>query len=350
MKTYAFPGEIEEDILAIGAGQVPYMRTKEFGEINKDSERLLLDFIGCEGGKTIIYTGSGTGAMDAVMACYVTTKQKAMIVDGGSFGHRWVQLCDYYGCPHYTLELERGRDIDYADLDRLMGEEHPDVFLVQHHETSTGQLYNLPMIGELCTKHNVSLVVDVISSFLVEDVDMDAMNIDICVTSTQKGLNIPPGLSVLFFSKRLDGYPFANRSFYFDFQCNIDNLRRGQTPFSPATLLYLQLNARLHRLAEEGLENHKKSVRENCTHFRGLCREYGWKLCAENPSYAITGFQVNGENKGKVFRRLIEDYDTFVMPGSVEGFLRVSHMGIQSKEDLDNLAHQIRDIETRGIR
>lgn len=347
MKTYAFPGIIEEDILAIGAQQVPYMRTQEFGEINKDSEQMLLDLIGCKDGRAIIYTGSGTGAMDAVVSCYVSTKRKAMVVDGGSFGHRWVQLCEYYGCPHCTLELERGHDIDYVGLDRLMESEKPDVFLVQHHETSTGQLYNLPIIGELCKKHGVSLVVDVISSFLIEDIDMDAMNIDICITSTQKGLNIPPGLSILFLSKCLEGYPFANNNYYFDFQINLHNLTRGQTPFSPATLVYLQLNARLHKLIKEGIENHKQSVRNNCDYFRSLCKKYGWELCAENPSYAITGFQVNGPNKENVFRTLIEEYDTFVMPGSVKGFLRVSHMGLQTKEDLDNLAQQIHEIETR---
>lgn len=67
MKTYAFPGIIEDRILEIGARQIPYMRTPEFSAVNKDSERLLLDMAGCREGRVIIYTGSGTGAMDAVV-------------------------------------------------------------------------------------------------------------------------------------------------------------------------------------------------------------------------------------------------------------------------------------------
>ncbi len=30
-----------------------------------------------------------------------------------------------------------------------------------------------------------------------------------------------------------------------------------------------------------------------------------------------------------------------IMPGSVSGFFRVSHLGLQSKQDLINLAHAI---------
>lgn len=75
--------------------------------------------------------------------------------------------------------------------------------LCQHHETSTGQLFDLKKISAICRKHNVSLVVDAISSFLSDDLDMEELNIDICITSSQKGLNIAPGLSFLFLSPRI---------------------------------------------------------------------------------------------------------------------------------------------------
>jgi aspartate aminotransferase-like enzyme len=203
MKTYAFPGIINQEILDIGAQQVPYMRTAEFGEINKDSEKLLLEMIHCTGGRTIIFTGSGTGAMSAVVENYVSTKKKAFVIDGGSFGHRWSQLCDYYGCDHVDMKLNFGSDIDYAKMESMIAESKPDVFLCQHHETSSGQLYDLKKISDICHAHNVSIVVDVISTFLAEELNMDELDLDICITSTQKGLNIPPGLSILFFNKKL---------------------------------------------------------------------------------------------------------------------------------------------------
>ena len=73
MESYVFPGNIDEQIMKIGAQPFIYMRTDAFSEVNKESEQLLLDLIHCRSGRTIIYTGSGTGAMAAVVENYVTT-------------------------------------------------------------------------------------------------------------------------------------------------------------------------------------------------------------------------------------------------------------------------------------
>ena len=346
MQSYVFPGNIDESIMAIGAQPFMYMRTDAFSEINKESERLLLELIHCTGGRTIIYTGSGTGAMSAVVENYCTTKKKAFVIDGGSFGHRWFQLCKYYGMPVVDYTVPFAKDIDYADLEKTVASEKPDVFLCQHHETSTGQLFDLKEISRICHKYNVSLVVDVISSFLAEELSMDELDIDICVTSTQKGLNIPPGLSVLFFSKNLDGYQFNHKGYYWDFDDNFSNLKRGQTPFSPATILYLQLNARLKQLKAEGGEHKNiEDVRHRSIYFRNLCKKYGWDVLAENPSMAVTGFQTSDTAERKVFKGLIAKYDTYIMPGSVPGFYRVSHMGLQTNEELDLLAARIHELE-----
>lgn len=346
MQSFVFPGNIDESIMSIGAQPFLYMRTDAFSVINKESEQMLLNLIHCTGGRTIIYTGSGTGAMSAVVENYCTTKKKAFVIDGGSFGHRWFQLCEYYDVPVVDYTVPFAKDIDYSDLERKVAAEQPDVFLCQHHETSTGQLFDLKEISRICHKYKVSLVVDVISSFLAEDLSMDELDIDICVTSTQKGLNIPPGLSVLFFSKNLDNYKFNHKGYYWDFDDNFSNLQRGQTPFSPATILYLQLHARLKQLVSEGGEQKNiEAVRHRAKHFRSLCKKYGWIVPAENPSVAVTGFQTKDTADRKVFKGLMEKYDTYIMPGSVPGFYRVSHMGLQTDEELNELAARIHELE-----
>ena len=345
MHSYVFPGNIDSSIEALGAAPIPYMRTQEFSDINKSSEEMLLQLIHCGGGRAIIYTGSGTGAMSAVVENYVSTKHKALVIDGGSFGYRWWDLCNYYGIPSVHFQVPFAKDIDYDSLEITIQKEQPDVLLCQHHETSSGVLFNMDIISKICIKYHVSLVVDVISSFLAEPLSMDKWDIDICITSTQKGLNIPPGLSIIFLNKRLENYPFAHKGYYWDFNTNLDNLKRGQTPFSPATSIYLQLNARLRQIIAEGGEGYNISeVHDRCDYFRSLCSNYGWAILAETPSYAITGFQTNDRER-KIFRGLIERFDTFIMPGSIPGFYRVSHMGLQTKEDLQLLAYRTHEIE-----
>ena len=346
MNSFVFPGNIDPAIAAAGAEPIPYMRTSEFSEINLESEKILLDLIHCRGGRAIVYTGSGTGAMAATAENYISTKNKAIAIDGGSFGRRWVSLCEYYGIPVIDFKVEFTKDIDYDILERTIETERPDVFLCQHHETSSGVLYDLKRISEICHRYDVSLVVDVISSFLAEELDMDTLGIDICVTSSQKGLNIPPGLSIVFLSQRLKGYKFAHRGYYWDFDENLANLKRGQTPFSPATSIYLQLNMRLRQLSAQGGERQNiLAVRHRAEVFRDECVRYGWKMPAESPSYAITAIQTSDTAERRIFRGLIERYSTYIMPGSIPGFYRISHMGLSSDEELKELAARIYELE-----
>lgn len=345
MYTYAFPGNIEEDILQIAAQQIPYMRTEWFSGIMKENEQMLLKMIGCTGGRVMFYTASGTGAMAAVVENYVAAQGKAFVIDGGSFGHRWAQLCEYNQVECDVMKVPFAHDIDYAELERQVEASRPQVFLCQHHETSSGQLFDLQKISAICKKFQVSLVVDVISSFLAEEFSMDELGIDIAITSTQKGLNVPPGAALVFLSAEALKRKFNPSSYYFDFEDNLKNMERGQTPFSPATTLFMQIHERMKRNTAIGLPAIVADTRRKALYFRQKCAEYGWEIPAEVPANAITGFYV--KRNGDILFKELQKKGIYVMPSGTPNFFRVSHMGIQDEKDLDILAEAIREIETR---
>lgn len=345
MYSYAFPGNIEDDILQIAAQQIPYMRTAWFSGIMKENEQMLLDMIGCQGGRVMFYTASGTGAMDAVVENYVAAQGKAFVIDGGSFGHRWAQLCEYHHVECDVMKVPFAHDIDYAELERQVEASRPQVFLCQHHETSSGQLFDLKRISAICQRFGVSLVVDVISSFLAEEFSMDELHIDIAITSTQKGLNIPPGAAIVFLSAEALKRKFAPNNYYFDFEDNLKNLERGQTPFSPATTLFMQVHERMKRNTALGLPAIVADTRRKALYFRQRCAEYGWEIPAENPANAITGFYV--KRNGDILFNELQKKGIYVMPSGTPNFFRVSHMGIQDEKDIDILVEAIHEIENR---
>lgn len=345
MQLYVFPGNIENDILKIAARTIPYMRTDKFSKLVLEAESMLLDLIGCPDGKVIFYTASGTGAMDAVVNNYVTTKKKAFIISGGAFGLRWKNICDYYKVNSELYQVPFAKDIDYCDLEQKIKESQPDALLCQHHETSTGQLFNLNKISHICQKYNISFIVDAISSFLADPLDMGNLHIDICITSSQKGLNIAPGLSFIILAPHILETQFNNLSYYFDFNENLKNLQRGQTPYSPATTLFLQLHERLKRNTMIGAHNIIAKVRQRAFYFRSLCDNYGWENPTENPSNCITGFFVL-KNADILFNELLKE-DFVIMPGGIPHYFRISHLGIQTKKDLRKLAEKIHEITLR---
>lgn len=118
-----------------------------------------------------------------------------------------------------------------------------------------------------------------------------------------------------------------------------------QTPYSPATTLFLQLHARLQSDMKIGVDNIIASVRAKALYFRELCKQNNWEVPAEVPSNCITGFFVR-RNGDILFKELLKQ-EIFIMPGGTPNYFRVSHLGVQTNEDLDDLARRIKEIENR---
>ena len=179
------PVQSSDSVLAVGAEQVPYFRTSEFSEIMLENERLIKKFAKAEeNARAVFLTGSGTASMEATIINTLTKSDKALIINGGSFGQRFVQLCGIHGIPFDEIKLETGKALTEEILSAYAGNKHT-AFVVNVHETSTGVYYDMNLIRKFCKKNNLFLIVDAISSFLADDFNMAELGADVMVSGSQ---------------------------------------------------------------------------------------------------------------------------------------------------------------------
>ncbi len=348
------PVQSFEETLSLGAEQVPYFRTPEFSEVMKENERLFLKCVHAPAkSRAVFVTGSGTASMEAVVMNVLKPTDKALVVDGGSFGHRFLRLCELHGVPATAIALEPGRALTEDDLAPYKGAGYT-AFLVNLGETSTGVLYDIGLIGSFCREQGLALVVDAVSSFLADDLDMEACGAVAVVTGSQKALALPPGLSLIALSpegvRRVEQADV--RCMYFDLADALKNGARGQTPFTPAVGILLQLNARLRQIDATGVGAERSRIANLARDFRERIAEFPFSLFAQSPSNAVTSLWTGDIPASHVVGALKDDYGIWVCPNGgdlAEKIFRVGHIGNLTKADNDRLFDALADMRDRGL-
>lgn len=248
------PVNMKKVILKAGSKQPPYFRTTEFSDLNLENERMLLSLIKSHG-RIVVLTSAGTGGMDAVVTNFVDTS-KVLVVNGGTFGKRWSELCKFYNCDYVEIKVPFGRNIDLEQFENMIIQHGAKIVLAQGTETSSGQRFPLKEMGEITYEHGVLFIVDAITSFLADPYEMDPWHIDVSVLSSQKGLCLPPGISIVVIGPKADEHLLAlkSKSFYFDLKRELSDMLRGQTSFSPAVSAIYQLNLQLKHFIKRGFK------------------------------------------------------------------------------------------------
>ena len=180
------PVQSSDVVRAIGAEQVPYFRTSEFSELMLENEALIKKFAKCSDDSRVAFiTSSGSGGMETAIMNTLTSNDKAIVINGGSFGERFVELLELHEIPFVEIKLEPGKALKYEHMEPYVGQGYT-CFLVNKHETSTGVHYDMELISEFCKRNGMFLIVDCISTFLADSFDMQALGADIMITGSQK--------------------------------------------------------------------------------------------------------------------------------------------------------------------
>jgi aspartate aminotransferase-like enzyme len=349
------PVQMYPSSLELGSKQIPYFRNREFSEIYFENERLMHKFLHAESGaKAVFMTGSGSASMEAAVMNIFTDRDNVLVVNGGTFGERFAEICQIHAVPHTEIKLNYGEPLTAQDLMPYENKGYTGL-LVNLHETSTGVLYDIDLLSDFAVRNRLFLVVDAISAFLAEDIDMDKHCIDAVIIGSQKALALPPGVSVISLSARAVERVMDNRvkSLYFNLASYLKNGERGQTPFTPAVGTLIQLNDRLRRIDAVGCETEIDKVRSIAAYFRKRIEPLPLRIFAKTPSCAITSLScLSGNSAQTVCDILKADYKLFVCPNGGElqhRIFRVGHIGNICKNDIDRLIDALNDMERRQL-
>ena len=344
-----------EDVIEVANHSTPYFRTPEFSTLMKENEALMLEFLHApENSRCVFLTSSGTGAMESLVMNVLNDRDKALVVNGGSFGQRFVDLCALHRRSFTEIKLPFGSALKREQLTPFIGCGYT-ALLINMHETSSGVLYNMPMIADFCKQNGILLLVDAISAFLADPLDMEALGAAAVITGSQKALAVQPGIAVVALAPaalaRVEENPEV--CMYLSLKEALVNGIRGQTPFTPAVTTLLQIHHRLTAIRNSGgAEAERRRIASVAAAFRAGIRDLPLECFSENPSNAVTALQPKKQNAKEIFQVLKDEYKIWICPNGgawADSVFRVGHIGHITEADNQHLLDALHDLKARGI-
>jgi aspartate aminotransferase-like enzyme len=230
--------------------------------------------------------------MEASVANLFSPGDKVLVINGGKFGERWLNISNAYALKPVELKVPWGQAVKVADVEKAL-DANPDIqgVMIQASETSTTVLHPVKEIAKLTQKGPLFLV-DGVTAVGVVPLPLDDWGIDALVTGSQKALMLPPGLGFVALSER--AWEKTKKAklprFYFDLNLERKNQQKGSGAFTPAVSLIFGLRASLNLIEREGIENVYARHARLCRATRAATTALGLGLLApDSPSPAATG-------------------------------------------------------------
>jgi aspartate aminotransferase-like enzyme len=337
-KKYLFspgPTMLPQDIMLKMAEPIIHHREAEYEAIFEEVREGLRYLFQTEN-EVLVFASSGTGAMEGAVANLLSSGDKVLVVRGGKFGERWEEICRVYGIEVRPIDVEWGEVVDPEVIEESLKED-PSIRAVftQVTETSTGVVHPIQEIAEITGRcEETVIIVDAITGIGAIDIAMDAWNLDVVISGSQKALMLPPGLSFAALSEK--AWNFVARSnlpkYYFDFKKELESAKKNQSAFTPAITLVIGLRESLRKIRLEGLkalfERHDLLARAT----REAVKALGLELfAAESPSNALTAVKIpEGISTDEIKSRFFEEYGITVAGGQDQAkgkIIRIAHLG-----------------------
>jgi 2-aminoethylphosphonate-pyruvate transaminase len=185
-------------------------REPEFAELTREINSALVGiYAGMRDGyAAVMLTGSGTCAVEAMLASFAPAEGGTLVLSNGVYGVRMARMLSAHRKPHELLEQPWTSPLDIDAAARVL-DQHPEITHVAtvHHETTTGRLNDLDALGTLCRDRDLALLLDGVSSFGAERIDPADWNLEAVAGTANKCLHGVPGLSFVIARQRVWARP-----------------------------------------------------------------------------------------------------------------------------------------------
>ncbi len=251
------PVDVLPEVLEKMATPMIGHRTKDASNLQRSISEKMMKLMYTKN-QIMLSTTSGTGLMEgAIRSC---TRKRAAVFSVGSFGKRWYELAVGNNVPADLFESEMGQPTTPEMVEEALSTGKYDLVTITHNETSTGVMNPVKAISDVIKKYpDIVFCLDTVSSMAGTKIDVDDLGVDICITSTQKALGLPPGMAICSFSEKAAeaAKQVEFRGYYLDLLSLYKYIQKKdhQYPSTPSLSHMYALDYQLDRIFEEGLEN-----------------------------------------------------------------------------------------------
>ena len=290
----------------------------------------------------VIYPSSGTGAWEAAFVNTLSPGDTVLMVETGHFATLWRDMAVRLGLQVDFIPGDWRHGVDPAVIGQKLvadrGKTAIKAVAIVHNETSTGVTSNIPAARRAMDEsgHPALLLVDVVSSLGAIDYRHDEWRVDVAISSSQKGMMLPPGLGFNAISARAIAASKSARlqRVYWDWQPMIRDNAAGFFPTTPAINLLYGLREAVRMLEEEGLANTFARHTRFGEATRRAVAAWGLELLGARPderSSALTAVVMPEGHDADAFRKIVlERFDMSLGTGlgKLKGkVFRIGHLG-----------------------
>lgn len=145
---------------------------------------------------TIPVSGTGSAGMEAALANFIEPGDHVLIGVIGYFGERMVDMAGRYGAAVDRIEVPWGQVLDLADVKKKVSQNQYKLLAVVHGETSSGaQQPGLKELAAMAHEHGALFVLDTVATLGGVPVEVDAWDVDVAFSGSQKAISASPGLA-----------------------------------------------------------------------------------------------------------------------------------------------------------